>query len=52
MSARDELQQWADDACHTLAVYVDGKCYYSIDLDLVRRVLAELDAAHTSLGVA
>lgn len=51
MSAREELQQWVDDAPRTVGVQVDDKTYYSMDVDLARRLLAELDAAHTWDGI-
>ena len=43
MSARDELQQWVEGTPNTVGVQVDGKIYYSMDVDLARRVLDEMD---------
>ena len=50
MSARDELQQWVEGTPNTVGVQVDGKIYYSMDVDLARRVLAEMDAALATLA--
>lgn len=44
MSARDELQQWVEGTPNTVGVQVDGKIYYSMDVDFARRVLDEMDA--------
>lgn len=43
MSARDELQQWVEGTPNTVGVQVDGKIYYSMDVNLARRVLDEMD---------
>lgn len=43
MTARDELQQWIEDADRITGKVSDRM----MDVDLARRVLAELDAAHT-----
>lgn len=50
MSARDELQQWVEGRPNTVGVQVDGKIYYSMDVDLARRVLAEMDATQATLA--
>lgn len=49
MSARDELQQWVEGTPNTVGVQVDGKIYYSMDVDLARRVLAEMDSGRDEL---